>query len=79
MECESYSELEFHHIIPISAGGSDEFNNVIVLCHDCHRKRENGLHVDWMLHYDKLHEWKSVIDKNIIDDAFIRKHFALQD
>lgn len=34
--------LEVHHIIFRSQGGSDEENNLITLCHTCHKKLHNG-------------------------------------
>lgn len=34
--------LEVHHIIFRSNGGSDEPENLITLCHDCHTKLHNG-------------------------------------
>jgi 5-methylcytosine-specific restriction endonuclease McrA len=35
--CGSTRQLEAHHIVPISAGGSDDPANGITLCKDCHR------------------------------------------
>lgn len=35
------SKLEVHHIIFRSQGGSDEENNLITLCHTCHKKLHN--------------------------------------
>lgn len=37
---------EIHHIIPKKAGGSDKDENLIPLCHKCHRK--GRLHSRWM-------------------------------
>jgi 5-methylcytosine-specific restriction protein A len=34
--------LEVHHLIPLSKGGSDELNNVIALCPNCHRESHFG-------------------------------------
>jgi 5-methylcytosine-specific restriction endonuclease McrA len=31
-------ELHVHHIIPISEGGTNDLDNLITLCHICHRK-----------------------------------------
>ena len=36
-ECSSTSELEWHHIIPFSKGGTDEPENLKVLCQLCHK------------------------------------------
>jgi 5-methylcytosine-specific restriction endonuclease McrA len=34
-ECAEY-KAQVHHIIPVSHGGEDEYNNLILLCSDCH-------------------------------------------
>ena len=34
--CGSRDFLEFHHIIPKSKGGSDDYDNIILLCVHCH-------------------------------------------
>lgn len=38
--------IEVHHIIPQAKGGSDDFENAIALCFDCHT---------WAGHYNSLH------------------------
>ncbi|MBQ8326986.1 MAG: HNH endonuclease [Lachnospiraceae bacterium] len=38
--CGSRDFLEFHHIIPKSSGGSDDYDNIILLCACCH----SGIH-----------------------------------
>jgi hypothetical protein len=35
--CQSTEELECHHIIPQLQGGPDTANNVMTLCHRCHK------------------------------------------
>lgn len=37
-----HTRLEVHHIVYRSQGGSDEENNLITLCEDCHSKVHNG-------------------------------------
>lgn len=39
--CGSKGRLEIDHIIPWSAGGSDDFDNLRTLCHDCNQERSN--------------------------------------
>lgn len=36
--CGNKSNLELHHVIPISLGGNDECYNLIYLCFNCHKK-----------------------------------------
>lgn len=36
--CGNKSNLELHHVIPISLGGNDEYYNLIYLCFNCHKK-----------------------------------------
>lgn len=37
-----HTRLEVHHIIPRSQGGTDNENNLITLCEDCHEAVHNG-------------------------------------
>ncbi len=36
--CEDSSQINFHHIVPRSMGGSDKKVNLIELCPNCHSK-----------------------------------------
>jgi 5-methylcytosine-specific restriction endonuclease McrA len=36
--CEDLSQINFHHIIPRSMGGSDKKFNLIELCPNCHAR-----------------------------------------
>lgn len=39
--CGATEELELHHIIPVSIGGTNDKRNLIFLCHDCHKNISN--------------------------------------
>jgi hypothetical protein len=41
--CGETKDLDIHHILPISKGGSHSLDNLICLCHSCHRDRHGGL------------------------------------
>ena len=34
---------ELHHIIPVAEGGTEEWNNIILLCPNCHRLAHSGI------------------------------------
>lgn len=39
VKCGSREKLEFDHIIPIAAGGSNTERNILLLCETCNRSR----------------------------------------
>lgn len=49
--------LGIHHIIPISKGGDDEENNLILLCPNCHKEAHDGvLSEDFLFSLSKNNE-----------------------
>lgn len=36
-QCGQYTEAVPHHVVPRSQGGSDDPDNLILLCEECHR------------------------------------------
>lgn len=36
--CGSTDNLEEHHMIPLSMGGTNDENNLVFLCYDCHKQ-----------------------------------------
>lgn len=42
--CASTKNLELHHIIPLSVGGTNDYFNLVYLCHDCHMKLHHTLY-----------------------------------
>lgn len=34
--------FEYHHLTPRSQGGSDEVDNIALLCHDCHQQEHKA-------------------------------------
>lgn len=43
VKCNSKSNLEFDHIIPVSKGGANSINNIQILCRTCNRKKSNKI------------------------------------
>lgn len=42
MYCGSIEDIEYHHLIPVSAGGDNRLNNILPLCAECHDKVHYG-------------------------------------
>lgn len=55
--CGSRKDIELHHIIPIAAGGTNDYFNLVSLCHDCHMKLHHAI-------YDAIN-WKNSFPNNI--------------
>lgn len=45
--CGSKKHLELHHIIPLSMRGTNEYFNIINLCHSCHMKLHKAMKAWW--------------------------------
>ena len=45
IKCGATENLEVHHIIPVSKGGSNSMRNLITLCHNCHKKQPRHKHI----------------------------------
>lgn len=44
VQCGSGAYLEVHHIVELSKGGSNDLENMVTLCRDCHL-REHSLRI----------------------------------
>lgn len=38
INCGSTDELQLHHIVPLSQGGTNRLSNIVVICSKCHGK-----------------------------------------
>ena len=43
VNCGTDMEIEFHHIVPLAYGGTNNLSNIVPLCHQCH----------WSIHSNK--------------------------
>lgn len=50
VNCNSDIDIEYHHIVPLSMGGTNRLSNIVPLCHRCHMAAHHGRH---MSHYRK--------------------------
>ena len=68
-DCEYGCSIQVHHIIPISSGGLDEFNNYISLCSKCHHMDHNRIHTHWKDYTITLTTWKFYKELSILGFA----------
>jgi hypothetical protein len=68
--CRSILAIDLHHIIKVSDGGANEFQNLIALCPNCHALYHRGT-----INSDSIRVWKGMLislngafDKATIDD-----------
>lgn len=40
--CGSLDRVEYHHIVPLALGGTNNISNIVPLCHGCHQKAHDG-------------------------------------
>ncbi|MCK5624951.1 HNH endonuclease [Candidatus Pacearchaeota archaeon] len=77
-DCKSGYNLETHHIQPLKQGGTDTFDNLIILCKDCHKRRK--LHQNWQKKQIELLTLKFYKELDILgftsdcsDEEFLKK------
>ena len=69
--CNNNQFLEFHHIIPRAKGGSDDYDNLIVLCPCCHAKIHNKIFNPEKYHLNTSIDYNSAI-------PILEKYFSNQ-
>lgn len=46
--CKTCENIEYHHIVPLKLGGTNNISNIVPLCHACHEAAHQGR---YMLNY----------------------------
>lgn len=46
--CGSTQNIHYHHIVPLSLGGTNKLTNIVPLCEDCHEKAHGGMSIKAM-------------------------------
>jgi len=49
VKCRSTLRLEIDHIFPKSLGGTDEIDNLQILCSSCNKKKQNNESIDYRI------------------------------
>ena len=64
VNCGSREDIEMHHIVPLSRGGSNNEGNIVYLCHGCHNKAHDCLsgHSGGRHRKEPVKGWRKIID-----------------
>lgn len=46
VNCGSEDSIEFHHIVPLSLGGTNSYGNIVPLCWRCHKAIHRGITIE---------------------------------
>lgn len=50
VNCGSTVGIEYHHVVPLSLGGTNRLTNIVPICHACHMAAHTGRHI---MNYDR--------------------------
>lgn len=53
VNCGCTEGIEYHHIVPVSLGGTNNIRNIVPLCHKCHMAANRGRHINDYRQYTK--------------------------
>lgn len=73
VNCGSEDMIEFHHIVPIVLGGTNNYGNVVPLCWKCHKAIHRGITIDDLKAGRPNNGGRKRIDKDLAYDVF--EHF----
>ena len=69
INCNSTTDIEYHHIVPLIAGGIDDIRNIVPLCRSCHFKSHSKV---WHSTSNKRQGRKRKIDDST-SEIYIRQ------
>ena len=77
--CPSGFNLNVHHIVPIKSGGTDDYNNFIVLCAYCHgSKRLHRTHIKKRLELLTYKFYIEYLELGFCSDNMSNEEFQLK-
>lgn len=70
-------DIVFHHIVPLSLGGSENFSNIVPLCNNCHNLIHHGKNNNHYTHSELIKEGMKKAKENGV--AIGRKTTTIED
>lgn len=49
VNCGANKNIEYHHVVPLRLGGTNDIGNIVPLCHKCHKAAHHGQHISHYL------------------------------
>ncbi len=65
--CGSADAIEYHHIVPLLLGGTNNIGNIVALCHKCHCAAHKGRHISEYQNKDNAGRPNREVDDNYFD------------
>lgn len=67
--CGSTDNLDIHHIVPLSCGGTDRATNLVLVCQRCHQGLHHGHHIEkYRVYKNKGGRKRKVRDDSVYAD-----------
>lgn len=70
VNCGSDENIEFHHIVPLAIGGTNNYGNVVPLCWKCHKAIHSGITIDDLRGGKPYNAGRKRIDEELAYDVF---------
>lgn len=72
VNCGSDDNIEFHHIVPLAIGGTNNYGNVVPLCWRCHKAIHRGITIDDLKDKKPNNAGRKRLDEELAYDVFER-------
>ena len=64
VNCGSQENIEYHHVVPLSLGGTNKFTNIVPLCDKCHIASHRGRNIKNCKKKNKGGRKSNILDKD---------------
>lgn len=66
--CGSTGNVQYHHIVPLKLGGTNNLSNIAVLCSRCHKAAHRGQHISHYVNTENMGRPRSAT-QDVIEEA----------
>lgn len=77
--CGETEHLDIHHIVPLSCGGTDKIENLVLVCQRCHQGLHHGHHIDRYKSYKNCGGRKRIARNDVLFMDYIHAKISVPD